>query len=209
VEPDRRPQGNTAASKFERHHPTETETDRGNPISINSRLCREHVVTGESELACYRGVLEEFAETHSREIERVLAAATEVVESEREVPEPGETIGSQTNIVVLSTALVHQQHPRPIAASKLIIDSEVADHGNAKCFVLDPCGAQHVRDCKEVAGLDAEPDERVFADTPGAPETLRWAANTRTGNQPRPAKGIPAAITVKNSTLDPLGRLAM
>ena len=33
---------------------------------------------------------------------------------------------------------MQQQHARPIAAPKLVIDSEVADHRNAKCLVFDP-----------------------------------------------------------------------
>ena len=92
--------------------------------------------------------LEELAETGLCERERGLAAAAEVVESERDVAEPSESISSPTNVVVLSSALVHQQHARPIAATKLVIDREVADHGNTKCFVLDPIATQHFPDVK-------------------------------------------------------------
>ena len=81
---------------------------------------------------------EELAEASLRDRKRGLTSAAEVVESEGHVAEPSESVRPLANVVVLSATLVHQQHAGPVTSTPLVIDCEVANQRNTKCFVLDP-----------------------------------------------------------------------
>ena len=104
--------GTPRPRQLERHHAAETEPDRGDAICVHARLRDEHVVSGQRQSAGRGRVLEQLAETSLGGGQRVCAAAAEIVEGEHDVPELGEPIGTSPNIVVLPSALVHQQHTR-------------------------------------------------------------------------------------------------
>ncbi len=140
MEADRGSQGHAAARQLERHHAAETETDRRNPLDVDTGLLGEHVVAGRRQLADRRRVVEELAEPRLRVREWVLAAAAEVVERKRDIAARGEPLRTVPHVVVLTSALVHQQHRGPVAVTGLAIDGEVADHLHPAGLVRDPLG---------------------------------------------------------------------
>jgi hypothetical protein len=85
----------------------------------------------------------------------VRAAAAEGVKSEHHVTVLGEPIGTTPDAVVLSCALVQQQHTWPDVITGVVVDGEVADHGPAEGFVLDALGVQHGPHCRYPSAIDS------------------------------------------------------
>ena len=175
MEPDYRAQWHPAAAEFERHRTAKAEPDRGDPFPVNVGLIDKNLVADERKLGGGGRVGEQLSETSLCPLQRMLVAATEVVQRKRHVASIGEPVGAGADVVVLAAAFVQEQHARPLAVLARVVHREVANHCRVECLVLDAFGSQHETECTATlspARRFTWPTKRAPNDRKPCPE--RW-----------------------------------